>query len=129
MAGGIRKAALLEHFAPDARGMQFLTRLGGFGDDAILRAWLRSWKATASRFWSPPCFLRSLSDAAGPLTARVARCGAVDGHPVRTRGGEGDRAVRHRPERGGQRRRRPGVEAIEGTDETVRRPPGQAPSS
>ena len=37
MAGGIRKAALLEHFAPDERGMQFLARLGSLGDDTLLR--------------------------------------------------------------------------------------------
>src|SRR5512140_3808517 len=32
MAGGIRKAALLEHFAPDERGLKFLARLTHLGD-------------------------------------------------------------------------------------------------
>lgn len=37
MAGGIRKATLFEHFAPDERAMAFLARLEHLGDDAILR--------------------------------------------------------------------------------------------
>src|SRR2546421_708219 len=37
MAGGIRKAAFLEHFSPDERGLRFLARLGSFGDDVLLR--------------------------------------------------------------------------------------------
>lgn len=38
MAGGIHKAALLEHFAPDERGRKVLARLGAWSDDAVLRA-------------------------------------------------------------------------------------------
>ena len=37
MAGGIRKAALLEHFAPDERGQRFLARLTQWSDDVLLR--------------------------------------------------------------------------------------------
>src|SRR5438128_2102345 len=37
MAGGIRKLALLDDFAPDERAMAFLARLGSFGDDVLLR--------------------------------------------------------------------------------------------
>jgi hypothetical protein len=38
MAGGIRKAALMEGFAPDERGMRVLSRLSAWSDDAVLRA-------------------------------------------------------------------------------------------
>src|SRR6185369_1695231 len=37
MAGGIRKTALMEHFAPDERGMRFLSQLRTWSDDAVLR--------------------------------------------------------------------------------------------
>lgn len=37
MAGGIRKAALMEHFAPDERGARFLSRLRTWSDDVVLR--------------------------------------------------------------------------------------------
>src|SRR5262249_43984350 len=37
MAGGIRKTALMENFAPDERGLRFLSRLGAWSDDVILR--------------------------------------------------------------------------------------------
>ncbi len=38
MAGGIRKASLFHHFAPDARALAFLSRLPHWGDDVVLRA-------------------------------------------------------------------------------------------
>ena len=37
MAGGIDKAALMENFAPDARGVRLLERLTQWSDDALLR--------------------------------------------------------------------------------------------
>ena len=121
MAGGIRKAALLEHFAPDARGMQFLSRLGGFGDDAILRGVAAELESDGIEILESTLFLRSLLTQPGPLTARVPAAaqwtdiryglevakaiGRFDiGQSVVVKGG----VVL-------------GVEAIEGTDETVRR--------
>ena len=38
MAGGIARARLADSFAPDARAMAMLSRIGRFGDDSILRA-------------------------------------------------------------------------------------------
>jgi DUF1009 family protein len=38
MAGGITRARLADSFAPDARAMAMLSRIGRFGDDSILRA-------------------------------------------------------------------------------------------
>jgi UDP-2,3-diacylglucosamine hydrolase len=38
MAGGIARARLGESFAPDARGIAMLARVGRFSDDAVLRA-------------------------------------------------------------------------------------------
>ena len=37
MAGGIRKAALMEQFAPDERAQRFLARLSQWSDDTLLR--------------------------------------------------------------------------------------------
>ena len=37
MAGGISRARLQDSFAPDARAMQMLSRIGRFSDDAVLR--------------------------------------------------------------------------------------------
>lgn len=38
MAGGIARARLAESFAPDARALAMLARIGRFSDDALLRA-------------------------------------------------------------------------------------------
>ena len=38
MAGGIARARLGESFAPDARAIAMLARVGRFSDDALLRA-------------------------------------------------------------------------------------------
>src|SRR5512139_4092486 len=45
MAGGIRKTALMEHFAPDERGMRFLAELRTWSDDAVLRGVARELEA------------------------------------------------------------------------------------
>jgi DUF1009 family protein len=37
MAGGISRARLADSFAPDARALQMLARIGRFSDDAVLR--------------------------------------------------------------------------------------------
>lgn len=38
MAGGIRRARLADSFAPDARALAMLAKVGRFSDDAVLRA-------------------------------------------------------------------------------------------
>lgn len=71
MAGGIRKAALLEHFAPDERGMQFLARLGSFGDDTLLRGVAGELESEGIHIVASTLFLSALLTPAGPLTKQV----------------------------------------------------------
>lgn len=71
MAGGIRKAALLEHFAPDERGMQFLARLGSLGDDTLLRGVAGELESEGIRVVESTLFLSTLLAPAGVLTKRV----------------------------------------------------------
>lgn len=68
MAGGIRKAALLEHFAPDARGQRFLARLGSFGDDALLRGVAGELESEGIEVVPSTLFLSSLLASEGTLT-------------------------------------------------------------
>lgn len=68
MAGGIRKAALLEHFAPDARGLAFIARLIHLGDDALLRGLADELESEGIRIVSSTLFLESLLAPAGTLT-------------------------------------------------------------
>jgi DUF1009 family protein len=71
MAGGIRKAALLEHFAPDERGMQFLARLGSLGDDTLLRGVAGELESEGIRVVESTLFLSTLLAPAGALTKQV----------------------------------------------------------
>jgi len=71
MAGGIRKAALLEHFAPDERGMQFLARLGSLGDDTLLRGVAGELESDGIHIVESTLFLSTLLSPAGPLTAKT----------------------------------------------------------
>jgi len=71
MAGGIRKQALLEHFAPDARGLEFLAKLESFGDDAILRALARELEGEGIAVLPSTLFLEALLTPCGVLTARA----------------------------------------------------------
>jgi len=70
MAGGIRKAALFEHFEPDERGQRFLARLGSFGDDAILRGLAGELESEGIRIVESTLFLESILTPHGPLTTR-----------------------------------------------------------
>lgn len=70
MVGGIRKQALLEHFAPDERGLAFLSRLQGFGDDAILRALAAEMESEGIHILPSTLFLEALLAPRGPLTSR-----------------------------------------------------------
>ena len=71
MAGGIRKAALFEHFAPDERGQQFLARLDRLGDDTLLRGVAAELEGEGIQVVESTLFLSSLMAPAGPLTERV----------------------------------------------------------
>lgn len=71
MAGGIRKEALLDHFAPDERGMQFLSRLTTFGDDTLLRGLAAELEAEGIAIVESTLFLASLLTPLGALTHKV----------------------------------------------------------
>lgn len=70
MAGGIRKAALMEHFAPDERGMRFLSRLGTWSDDAVLRGVAGELETEGIAVVESTLFLASILTPEGTLTGR-----------------------------------------------------------
>jgi len=71
MAGGIRKLALLDHFAPDERALGFLARLGTWGDDTLLRGVADELEREGIRVVESTLFLSSLLTPVGALTTRV----------------------------------------------------------
>jgi DUF1009 family protein len=70
MAGGIRKAALMEHFAPDERAQRFLARLTHWSDDTLLRGVAEELEGEGIAVVASTLFLTSLLTPDGPLTAR-----------------------------------------------------------
>ncbi|MBI3784802.1 MAG: UDP-2,3-diacylglucosamine diphosphatase LpxI [Deltaproteobacteria bacterium] len=68
MAGGIRKETLLEHFAPDERGMRFLGRLQTLGDDTLLRGLADELESEGLHVVESTLFLSSLLTPVGLLT-------------------------------------------------------------
>lgn len=66
--GGIRKQALLDHFAPDERGLAFLARLPHYGDDTLLRGVAAELESEGIRVVPSTLFLESLFAPAGVLT-------------------------------------------------------------
>ena len=70
LVGGIRKAALMERFAPDDRGARFVTRLTAWSDDAILRAVASELAGEGIEVVESTLFLTSLLTPEGPLTQR-----------------------------------------------------------
>lgn len=71
MAGGIRKEALLEHFAPDERGLRLLSRLTTFGDDALLRGLAAELESEGIPIVESTLFLESLLAPLGSLTSKT----------------------------------------------------------
>jgi DUF1009 family protein len=69
MAGGIHKAALLAHFAPDDRAMRFLSRLTQWSDDTLLRGLAAELEGEGIAVVESTLFLASLLTPVGPLTA------------------------------------------------------------
>ena len=121
MAGGIRKAALLEHFAPDERAMRFLSRLTQWGDDVLLRGVAEELEGEGIAVVESTLFLASILTPPGPLTARQPdEAQAADvRHGLAVAKGLGAWDI-------GQTvvvksRIVLAVEALEGTDETLRR--------
>ncbi len=121
MAGGIRKAALLEHFAPDERALRFLSRLAHFGDDALLRGVAAELESEGIHIVASTMFLAALLTPPGTLSQHAPNEGQW-------------RDIRHgievaqaigRWDIGQSVVIKSGivlaVEAIEGTDATVRR--------
>lgn len=68
MAGGIRKTALMEHFAPDERGMRFLSRLQTWSDDAVLRGVASELESEGIAIVESTLFLGSILTPLGTLT-------------------------------------------------------------
>jgi len=121
MAGGIRKAALFEHFEPDARAQHFLARLANFGDDTLLRGVAGELESEGIRIVESTLFLSRLLAPAGVLTQRVP-------DDTQTRDIEYGVAVARAIGRWDigqtvvvQSRVVLAVEAIEGTDATIQR--------
>jgi DUF1009 family protein len=68
MAGGIRKTALMEHFAPDERGMRFLSQLRTWSDDAVLRGVANELESEGIAVVESTLFLTALLTPEGSLT-------------------------------------------------------------
>jgi len=71
MAGGIRKIALLDHFAPDERAQRFLASLTSWGDDTLLRGVAAELEGEGIRIVASTLFLKTILTPVGPLTQRV----------------------------------------------------------
>jgi UDP-2,3-diacylglucosamine hydrolase len=121
MAGGIRKAALFEHFAPDERGLQFLARLGTLGDDTLLRGLAGELENEGIHIVESTLFLSSLVSPAGALTKQ----GPDDAQWTDIRHGFAVAKAIGRWDIGQSVVVKSGiilaVEAIEGTDATIQR--------
>lgn len=70
MAGGIHKASLLEHFAPDERALRFLSTLSTFSDDVLLRGVAAELESEGIAVVDSMPFLRSILTPEGVLTTR-----------------------------------------------------------
>lgn len=70
MAGGIRKSALMEHFAPDARGMRCLARISTWSDDAVLRSVAAELEGEGIQMVESTLFLGSILAPEGLLAGR-----------------------------------------------------------
>lgn len=71
MAGGIDKAGLLEHFAPDARGLRMLERVTQWSDDTVLRELAAELESEGIEVVASTMFLESILTTEGVLTGRA----------------------------------------------------------
>jgi len=67
MAGGISRAHLADSFAPDARAMAMLSRLGRFSDDAVLRGVAAEIESEGIEVIDPVPMLENVLASAGSL--------------------------------------------------------------
>ncbi|HJU27764.1 MAG TPA: UDP-2,3-diacylglucosamine diphosphatase LpxI [Candidatus Binataceae bacterium] len=67
MAGGIARSRLPATFAPDARALAMLTRIGRFSDDAVLRGVAAEIESEGIRVIDPVPMLDGLLAGRGPL--------------------------------------------------------------
>lgn len=70
MAGGISKGRLFTHLRPDLRALQLLSRLRHVGDDGILRGVAAELESAGIAIVSPTLFLTDLLTPAGVLSRR-----------------------------------------------------------
>lgn len=70
MAGGIHKAGLLERFEPDERGKRVLSRLETWSDDAVLRALAGELESSGIQVVSSTLFLEHLLATPGVMSRR-----------------------------------------------------------
>lgn len=121
MAGGINKVRSLSSLRPDFRGLMFLRHVVGLGDDAILRALATELEGENIRVVPSTLFLERLlarhGRMAGPLPSRQALEDIRLGCRVLAALGTLDVGQTVVVERGVVL----AIEAIEGTDETLRR--------
>ncbi len=68
MAGGIDKASLMEHFAPDERGVRLLERLTQWSDDALLRELAADLESEGIEIVESTLFLDSILTREGTFT-------------------------------------------------------------
>jgi len=68
MAGGIRKTALMEQFQPDERGLRVLSRLATWSDDAVLREVAAEIESEGIQVVESTLFLASILTPQGLLT-------------------------------------------------------------
>jgi DUF1009 family protein len=73
LAGGIKKARLLRGFRPDLRGAAFLARVRTLHDDRLLRGIAAELESEGIRVIASTEYMPSLVPAEGPLTRRALR--------------------------------------------------------
>ncbi len=70
MAGGIDKASLMDHLAPDARGLRLLERVTQWSDDTLLRELAAELESEGIEVVESTLFLDSILTREGVLTQR-----------------------------------------------------------
>jgi UDP-2,3-diacylglucosamine hydrolase len=73
LAGGIKKARLFHGFRPDLRGAAFLARVRSLQDDRLLRGIADELESEGIRVIASTDYMPSLVPVEGPLTRRVLR--------------------------------------------------------
>lgn len=121
MAGGIRKAALMEHFAPDERALRFLSRLTEWGDDVLLRGIAGELEGEGIAVVESTLFLGSILAPEGPMSARQPTDDQWADIRYGTAVAKGIGAFDIGQTVVVKSRMVLAVEALEGTDETLRR--------